>query len=1117
MLFNKYQYNPNELQKRGYSQSTIAINEAGKKYWVKWIIGIDKSDTKAKILADKLRHLQKARHIALPDIIEYGFDEEQNAFAIVYELLEGVEIFERKVSELKNQSAISSIIELADCLQELHLKYQINHGDIHPANILIDKNGQFYLIDFGLADITKTLSQTKELEIFARGFAAPEKLSKLGSKGFPYQSDIYSLGKVVEWFYDEKQENIAEEQNIQLQKLLAENPAYRPSWQQVLDFLRNLAVASESESVQVAFRQSGYAKIILELLNSTNSIYDISPRVGQNYLLDIIVGSYLCEGVIWLKAEDKLLFNGVKALASIDSRFVERKMKEGKKLPFKFTYSTDYTHNKADLTPYFQKWFELKLNQVSFRENRKAVREELGFYKELLDKEKEVIAKNSLRLQYTNFKINGDEIIFYIKENDKCSSIGFILKHIEDGNDVNSEGFEYVVSASGDRKQNKEAIEFAGKPYDLRTQDGLFKIKDCERLKPNSIPQSGFLFENTNKKEEEKNRQLEAIRKVEKNEVQNPDLIYYLFKPNELQAAYNDSSNELVVKQKDKTSGLPLVYSFNQKRAIQNALLRNPLSIIQGPPGTGKTTVITEIVFQILSQKPEAKILITSQTNNAVDQVLENLLENEIPILRLSGITAPRNEKIRKHTLDRKLEGWKQQVRDAAEKNFKKEKTKFQHQLQNKNVFAGTIIDFILENKEWKNAKEKIENAVSRLQSLKELHSLPDEKEKAIEKLDKVLGINFSEFLNLHNLHRDWIVTINALDEKSAINQKLVDSIRVIGATCNHIAAKKYSKYNFEFDYVIMDESGKATTAEALVPIITGKNLIFVGDHRQLRPMLTSTREVESWLREKFKKEANELESWEDYFNRASLFEQVITHIEPDYKAQLTECRRSSAEQVKLTSKCFYELVGDEAIEPVTRNVTAEHNLPLAIQSSIFFIDTGSHFKSTIDAKSKSSLNEESAKLIPEILEELNKFEKVKEYSFGVITGYTAQFRLLKKNIDKKKHQQKINSICKWNKHEEKLTVSVVDRFQGLERDIIIIDLVKSGAGLNLGFLEVPNRINVALSRQKKLLLIVGDYNGIVNAKTKRSNGEKAALQLYLESIKPDWIVKAAHIKELFK
>ena len=150
-------------------------------------------------------------------------------------------------------------------------------------------------------------------------------------------------------------------------------------------------------------------------------------------------------------------------------------------------------------------------------------------------------------------------------------------------------------------------------------------------------------------------------------------------------------------------------------------------------------------------------------------------------------------------------------------------------------------------------------------------------------------------------------------------------------------------------------------------------------------------------------------------------------------------------------------------------------------------------------------------------MEFLNKYEKVKDYSIGVITGYTAQFRELKKNIDKKPFQGKINSICKWNKTEDKLTVSVVDRFQGLERDIVIVDLVKSGAGLDLGFLEVPNRINVALSRQKKLLIIVGDYHGIINAKTRRLKGEKAALQNYLELLKKDWIVKSEQLNGLFK
>lgn len=1059
MLFNKYQYHNCKIYKSGYSQTCQVQDENGKTFWTKWILGIDKSSTKAKILADKLRHLQKARHSALPEIIEYGYDEEQQTFAIVFELLDNVDTLENAFTRIKNQPFINGLIELADCLNKLHQKFKINHGDIHPANILVDTNGQFYLIDFGLSDITKTLSQEKD----ARTFTAPEKLNRPATQGFPYQSDIYSFGKVIDWFFHQGQYIIPEEQNKNLQRLFAENPADRPNWQQVIEILKSFVVAFDKEYIRIDFNsRCNLPDDFLETINNTIPLFDVSPKDPENYLMNIIVGKYFCEYSTWIKSESKILIKDIKPLASLEKRIIEIKKKESKNLPFNYTYIVDNCSiGYADLTPFFQKWYQQNQSKFSLRENRKAVKEELGFYRELLEKEKEVIAKHSLRLQYNGFKTSESEseseteITFNVKLNEKYSTIGQILKHIEDGNDVNSEGFEYIISANANRKQNKEVVEFAGRPYDwvqITEDDKLdeserkyaLKIKDCEHLKKENIPQSGYLFENTAKKEAEKNRQLDAIRKVEKNEVQNPDLIYYLFKPCELQGNYINYENLFDVKQKDN-NGKPFVYSYNQNKAIQNALLRTPLSVIQGPPGTGKTTVITEIVFQILAQNPEAKILITSQTNNAVDQVLENLLKNNIPILRLSGITVPKVPSIREHTLEKKIVGWKQQVRKTAEKNFKK------------------IIE--------KYSGEELEK--------------------------------------LQELHREWISTVTSLDEKSAINQKLIDSIRVIGATCNHIAAKKYSKYNFEFDYVIMDESGKATTAEALVPVILGKNLIFVGDHRQLRPILTTTREVESWLRDKFKNEADELENWDDYFNRPSLFEQVITNIDNDYKAQLTECRRSSKEQVLLTSKCFYETEGDEAIKPFQREQEKEHNLPLAINTSIIFIDTGSDYKSEKD--DQSSYNTKTIKIIPEILECLNKYDKVKNYSFGIITGYTAQYHRLRNKI-----REKSLPNIRWSKPEDKFTISVIDRFQGLERDIIIVDLVKSGAGLALGFLETPNRINVALSRQKRLLIIVGDYHGIINAKTKRCNGKKTALQLYLEKIKPEWIVKAEQIKELF-
>ncbi len=69
------------------------------------------------------------------------------------------------------------------------------------------------------------------------------------------------------------------------------------------------------------------------------------------------------EGLMWVKSEQKLIFNGVRPISTLEAKIAQIKMREGKKLPFKFSYTTQYTSNKADLTPYFQKWFELKQKQ----------------------------------------------------------------------------------------------------------------------------------------------------------------------------------------------------------------------------------------------------------------------------------------------------------------------------------------------------------------------------------------------------------------------------------------------------------------------------------------------------------------------------------------------------------------------------------------------------------------------------------------------------------------------------------------------------------------------------------------------------------------------------------
>lgn len=1040
MLFNKYQFNDAFVQNRGFSQSCIATDEQGNKFIVKWLLGVEKNSTKSKILSDKLRHIQKAAHTMLSKIVEYGYDEEHNAYAIVYEHISSCQSLDEIIYCDANMLLLG-LADIADALCILHIKYNMSHGDLAPTNILVDNCGTFHLADFGLADMVTSINKESDLQVYDTDYAAPEKISNV-KNGFPYQADIYSFGKVLEYVCHKIHYFISDESKLFInERILSVLPENRPSWKEVIDFIKQLQSSSISKNILTDISKLGNDNDYYSNLNSSKPKFDVSPAEGNNIIVNIYTNKYSFNA-LWVITD--------KRLAILDVKPFEEDSKRNRTNTFDFDVHFGDTQSDETIGAYFQKWYQKKKQEIRFlKRTREATKDKLDFYDELLDKEIEVIRNHSLKIQYSKYKVVGNEIHFSVVQNEKCTSLAGIYKHIENGNDVNADPIRYVVSANGEI--GKDPVSFIGTPIyldddnpDKDKKHYCFKIKDCQYFDKNKAPFAGFLMEDCEIKMQEKLRQKEAIRKVRNNDVQNDDLIYFLFKPQDLNGHFIDYDDfELSVKQKGIDA-----YSYNQKKAIVNALQRTPLSVIQGPPGTGKTTVITEIVFQLLEQKPDSKILITSQTNNAVDQVLENLMKNNIPILRLSGLTEPRVEAIKKHTIKRKLSGWKELVT--------------------------------------KNAKENLCKYQSRL-----------------------------DFSDLEELHNDWLNTISGIKEDGAINQRLVDSIRVIGATCNHIASKQYSKFNFEFDYIIMDESGKSTIAESLVPIVLGNNLIFVGDHRQLCPMLTASREVENWLREKHKKEADELEGWDEYSNRPSLFEEVISNIDDDYKTQLTECRRSSEKQIELTSKCFYEPEGDEPIEYVERPKEKEHNLPLSIDGSVFMIDIGSEYESEREGDKGSSYNVESVHVITQLLEKLNKYEKVKEYSIGLITAYSAQYQRLRSKI----RNLDLNNIRNWKtkQDEEKFTVSVIDRFQGLERDVVIVDLVKSGTNLDFGFLETPNRINVGLSRQKKLLLIVGDYYGLINAKTKRCNGDKCALQKYLAMIPKECVIKANELNTFFK
>jgi hypothetical protein len=1106
LLNGKYSCIKSKVITVGSLNTILVQNAAGEERTAIWMTGIERHSIHVKATADRLKALQRVEHSTLPKIEDLGYDEALKAYVVVTAGMEKAVPLQRILADMAPNTLLGGLLDVARGMSLVHAKTGLTHGRLHTGRVMVAKDGQFLMNGFGLEE----MEGAHGMQQMPADHRAPEVL--LNSTARPsFRADVFAYGLMMRTLGEQKGIVWPEATSDFLQRMSALEPTERPSWTEVIDHLGAMGRLSELEYVLVGFRHGHDQEVLDQLAKGAPKV-----RVGSanpNIILDMILGDRLHEGVLWLKDKRMLLFNGSKPR---DKRFEH----EFKTLPLRCSFGTEVSGRTLDLAPILDRMSAERERQRNLQKRMRDVGKRLGFYRELLEKELSVIEQNAFKAEYTLWREEDGIVSFKLKLAANCDE-SCIKEHVLKGNAPDSEGFQYVLSNQGGRQngRNKGEPKLSGKPFDFNTDGdgGWLKIKDLYSPDMERLPQRGWLMEDITLKQTEKKRQLDAIMRVDRGEVRNPNLIHALFDPGSLRPLpLGDETGLEQIFQKGK-DGQPIPYNQNQLQAIRQALTCEPMSLIQGPPGTGKTTVITEIVFQMLNSDPTAKILITSQTNNAVDQVLENLVKNEIPILRLKSTPSGMNPEMRKHTIQKKLEGWKEDVKRNATKKF--------NALLDERLGAGAkemvvpvdVIRQIFTEPDQGKLRRALEMAGNRIKGLEGLRDLPKERDAMIAKVGEVFKIDLTGLGELENLHRDWLRTVSGLSENGAVNQRLVDSVRVIGSTCNHIASGQYAKLNFRFDYVIMDESGKATTAEALVPITMGSKLVFVGDHRQLKPMLSSDRTVEQWLRDKHKNEAQDLE-WEEYFNRPSLFEEVIEDLPHAYRTQLTECRRSSKDQIELTSRCFYEPHGDEPLVAAQRSKEQEHGLPLGVETSIVFVDIGKNAPHKGGGRSPSLINPESAKAVLQVLDRLDRYDQVKNYSIGVITAYGAQWQLLGGEL-RRKYQGKLHNVSKWGKQrpEEKFPVSVIDRFQGNECDIVILDLVRGGPNCGLGFLEVPNRINVALSRQKRLLIIVGDYHGLLNARTKRLKGERAALQNYLQALKPEWIINTNNINTFFQ
>lgn len=243
------------------------------------------------------------------------------------------------------------------------------------------------------------------------------------------------------------------------------------------------------------------------------------------------------------------------------------------------------------------------------------------------------------------------------------------------------------------------------------------------------------------------------------------------------------------------------------------------------------------------------------------------------------------------------------------------------------------------------------------------------------------------------------------------------------------------------FDLVVIDEACQSTEPACWIPLLRSERVVLAGDHCQLPPTVVST----AAAREGFS---------------VSLLERLATRLGTAVSRQLTVQYRMHDAIMAFSSRQFYEssLVADTSVRGHLLADLPGVEASELTSSPLLFIDTaGASYDEELEPDGESRRNPEEARLVIRYVEQLLA-AGLEPRQIGVITPYAAQVRLLREQLNL-----------------PGLEIDTVDGFQGREKEAIIISLVRSNAAGEIGFLADERRMNVALTRARRKLIVIGD------------------------------------------
>jgi superfamily I DNA and/or RNA helicase len=423
--------------------------------------------------------------------------------------------------------------------------------------------------------------------------------------------------------------------------------------------------------------------------------------------------------------------------------------------------------------------------------------------------------------------------------------------------------------------------------------------------------------------------------------------------------------------------------------------------------------------------------------------IIENLSERQVP---------RKSKKIKLEALRAELEK-KESISQSAKVGSSKEKSKRRISATQEEEFSRLEEEIEELERKTKDLRDEQKQKVKRLQQVTQvkadelLRMTSKELEHRSNSLIDPNAPNAKLLQQLINLQTEWF---DQFGRNERFNNPLIKRSQVVAGTCIGIPREIHDT---EFDLCIVDEASKATATEVLVPMSRSKKWLLVGDPKQLPPFQDEASRNTDFL-EQYELTPEDVQE--------TLFDRLLGILPGGCQKMLATQHRMVEPIGKLISTCFYdgklESSGPE-IDKVLRKV---------LPRPVTWLTTSKLPNSREQGANSSFNNSCEVTVIFQWLKQLNQaaMEAQRNYKVAVLSGYAAQLKLLKRSLDAE--QSGLEALA--------IECNTVDAFQGREADIVIYSVTRSNKDGKIGFLRDEARLNVALSRGRVGLLIVGDH-----------------------------------------